>query len=81
MPSWDEPTRTEEEWHQAQKRIATLEAALEIIMADVGWRGDGDSEEYHCEYCKQHHEHPAQIEHHPGCKLTRLRRVRIGGEF
>ena len=65
------------------KRIRNLEAALEIVLADIGWRGDGEdgSEEYYCEYCKHHHEDCAQIEHHPGCKVTALRRIRNGGEF
>jgi hypothetical protein len=34
MVSWDDPTRTEDEWRQAQKRIADLEAALLDLAAE-----------------------------------------------
>jgi hypothetical protein len=66
----------------AGKRILDLEAALDIVLADIGWRGSAtDSEAYSCEYCKASHEDCALIEHHPGCKVTTLRRVRNGGKF
>lgn len=67
----------------SEKRVEVLTKALGMALDDMGYRGGGPREEdhYYCEYCKANHHDYSQINHHPGCKVTILRRVLDGGEF